>query len=100
MKGIAITLPNGEELEIPEDERRVYGAIWKNGMVVETYVYGEDEAPNAWDVIGLRVRSGSGRVQSFFMDIEDAVSIISGLSRAIEIALEKRVSPWPADKAE
>jgi hypothetical protein len=94
--GGTIELQPGRVIEIPPHSQRVFGELWGNGAFIEVLFYDEpqpDQDPS--DRIHLLITQADGKRRGWLMNVEDANSIIGGLSVGIRCALEKRVPCVP-----
>lgn len=81
--------PQGEYLDYSCEE-------WQNGSKMEFILYaGAQEGEDPSDQLYMKVTDQDGKMQGWLMNVEDAVTIIRGLSRLVDNALatNKPVSP-------
>lgn len=65
---------------------------WSNGARVRVFLFDEPvEGEHASDRIQLHITTADGNERGWLMNIEDAVSIITGLSAAMNAALWKDI---------
>lgn len=82
----------GVELQIEADENRIHGALWQNGAMIEVMFYPEPvEGLDPSDRMKIRITDANHQVQSWNLNIEDALEIIEGLTRGIKMSMENGV---------
>lgn len=87
VNGGTITFDSGEVMLEPHSER-VWVEVWSNGTIIEVLCYSEPQPDTVEsDRIHLLITTG-GKTTGWLMNIEDAIAIISGLSRAMSKAID------------
>lgn len=90
--GGTVKFPDGHCIEIPAHSQRVHGEIWHNGAFIEVLFYQEQQpGKHPSDRIHLMVTDGEGNRSGWLMNTEDAVSIIRGLTTAVQAAIESNI---------
>lgn len=86
----------GSAVTIPPEPDRIYSSEWNN-QVIEVIVYSKPlQGFDPSDRIRLRIHTQNTREVT--MNIEDAISIIHGLSKAVELALAEDHPIRPAEQ--
>jgi len=87
--GGTIQFDDGTKIVIAPHSERVWIAVWHNGTTIETLCYSQPQEGNVEsDRIHLVITPEGGERIGWLMNIEDAVNIITGLSRAIDKAID------------
>ncbi len=82
----------GVELQIEADDNRIHGALWQNGAMIEVMFYEEPvEGLDPSDRMKVRITDANHQVQSWHLNIEDALELIEGLTRGIKMSMENGV---------
>lgn len=88
----------GGVFDIPADNTRVHGTLWQNGAMIEVCYYPPeielDTHPS--DRMELKITDKNLRQTSCHLNVEDALEIISGLTKGIIKCLEDKVPYNPA----
>ena len=88
-EGGTIEFEDGSRIEVPAHSQRVHGDIWHNGAFVEVLFYQEPQpGEDPSDRIHLMVTDRNGDKDGWLMNAEDAVSIIRGLTAALQAAVD------------
>jgi hypothetical protein len=87
--GGTIKYDDGREVVIETHSERVWVEVWSNGAIIETLCYSEPQEGSVnSDRIHLIITDGNGERTGWLMNIEDAIAIIGGLSRAVSRAID------------
>lgn len=91
-----ITDNDGVARKIPGHSNRIYLAKWPN-KAIEVLVYTEQQSgEDLSDRIHLLIHAGQAQ-RGWLMNVEDAVSIIAGLSAAIEQVIVRDIPVKPVE---
>lgn len=91
-EGGTVTLNNGKELVIEPHEGRVHGSLWQNGAMIEVFYH--KEIPDDFDPsdrMEIKITDCNGFVKGWHLNMEDALELIEGLSKAMKLCGENRV---------
>jgi len=101
-EGVIIDYGDGREVKIPPHSERIYLEVWRN-LACEVLFYTEVQ-PNAdpSDRIHLMIHAGDCVRRGFLMNVQDALSIVHGLTTAIQrsIAADIPLKPGVTDRCD
>ena len=94
-EGVIIDYGDGREVKIPPHSERIYLEVWRN-LACEVLFYTEVQ-PNAdpSDRIHLIIHRVDGDRRGFLMNVQDAISVVHGLTTAIQRAIAADISMKP-----
>lgn len=99
-KGGDIIFEDGRAIHVTPHSERIFGALWGNGAFLEFLVYSNPrEGFDPSDRIHMLITAADSKPRGYMMNVEDAASIITGLSTAISAVIEGGYPTKPETKA-
>lgn len=84
-----VTFDSGKSIEIPVCEDRIYALCWENGQLIEVLFYEEpQDGEDPSDRIHLLITPEGEKPRGWLMNVDDAISIIEGLSMGCRLAMK------------
>ena len=88
-KGGTVNFGEGKVVVVEPHSERVWLEVWGNGTLIEVLCYSQPQIGNVEsDRIHLLITPAGGERLGWLMNIEDALAIIGGLSRAASKAID------------